>query len=321
MDERILPLLCCPECRSELALEEPEREDGRVKRGQLGCTGCERAYAVRDFIPRFVDGDNYVGSFSLQWKIFRQAQLDSVTHSQETRSRFIDMTGSAAHDLEACRVLDVGCGPGKFIETVREMGAEVFGVDLSFAVDAALENFGHDPRIHLLQADVFKLPFREEVFDMVFSLGVLHHTPDCEGAFKGLARFVKPGGKLAIWVYSQDIVPHFNRRLRSFTRRMPFRLLYYACLLPVPFTYLFNVPYLRAAFYGLRPYFQWITWGSWRQRWLDTLDWYSCWFQSAHTYPEVHRWFLDLGLESIELGQTAVSVHGRRPKRTGTISD
>jgi hypothetical protein len=112
-------------------------------------------------------------------------------------------------------------------------------------------------------------------------------------------------------------VPHFNRRLRSITRRLPPQLLYWLCLPVVPFSYLFNVPVVRALLYGLRAYFQWISWGTWRQRWLDTFDWYSCWYQSAHTYPEVHRWFTDMGLERIALGDVAVSVSGtRRLRRT-----
>lgn len=235
----------------------------------------------------------------------------------ETRQRFVAMTGTGPGDLAGRRVLEVGCGAGKFVETALKMGAEVVGVDISFAVDAARATFGARPDVHLIQADVFKLPFVDGSFDRVFSLGVLHHTPDCRRAFEHLPRLAAPGGRVAVWVYAVEIVPHFNRRLRSITRRMPAPILYGLCLAVVPVTYVFNIPYLRAPFYGLRAYFQWISWGGWRERWLDTVDWYSCTLQSAHTYPEVHGWFLDAGLKDVRLGAIPVSVHGRRPPSAG----
>lgn len=314
MNVRMFALLACPECRSALAVVIDRREGDEIEEGTLRCEGCGRAYPIRNGIPRFVDGDAYASSFSLQWQRFRQVQLDSLREGDETRRRFVAMTGLTAEELSGRRVLEIGCGPGKFIETVVEMGAEAFGVDISFAVDAARDNFGARPDVHFIQADVFKLPFVDGSFDLVYSLGVLHHTPDCQAAFAKLPRLAAPGGLVAIWVYANEIVPHFNRRLRSITRRMPSPLLYGACLAVVPLTYLFNIPYLRAPLYGLRAYFQWISWGGWRERWLDTVDWYSCWYQSAHSYPEVHRWFLDAGLNDIRLGDIAVSMRGRAPE-------
>lgn len=312
MKEHLLPWLRCPQCRAELALgTASEWEDGEIKSGELACLEGHR-YPITNFIPRFVTGDAYVGNFSFQWHIYRRVQLDSVTGDGQTARLFDLMTGFRHEDLAGKRVLDVGCGPGKFAEVALDLGAEVVGIDLSFAVDAALANFGRHPRLHLIQADVFHLPLRDDAFDAIYSLGVLHHTPDCEAAFKQLPRHLKQGGRVAIWVYAQQIIPHFNRRLRGITRRLPPRLLYYLSLVPVPLTYIFNVPILRAPFYGLRLYFQWISWGTWRQRWLDTFDWYSCWYQSAHTYPEVYRWFRSAGLTDIEPGDVGVSMRGVR---------
>lgn len=302
----------CPKCNTELALGAVrESEHGEIKEGDLSCASGHR-YPITNFIPRFVIGDTYVQNFSFQWHIYRRVQLDSVIGDGQSSKLFDLMTGFKPADLAGKLVLDVGCGPGKFAEVALGMGAEVVGIDLSFAVDAARENFGAHERLHLIQADVFHLPFAEGVFDAIYSLGVLHHTPDCEAAFKMLPRLLRPGGRVAIWVYATEIVPHFNRRLRTITRRLPSRLLYYLALIPVPVTYLFNIPFVRAPFYGLRTYFQWISWGSWRQRWLDTFDWYSCWYQSAHTYPEVFGWFRDAGLRDIELGDIAVSIRGTR---------
>ena len=55
--------------------------------------------------------------------------------------------------------------------------------------------------VHLAQADLFHLPFRRNSFDCIFSMGVLHHTPDCRRAVLDLIPFLKEGGTLAVWVY------------------------------------------------------------------------------------------------------------------------
>ena len=72
-------------------------------------------------------------------------------------------------------------------------GAEVFGVDLTMAIDAAYRNIGHLDNVHLFQADIFALPFRQDAFDLAYSIGVLHHTPDPAAAFDELVREVQSG--------------------------------------------------------------------------------------------------------------------------------
>jgi SAM-dependent methyltransferase len=75
------------------------------------------------------------------------------------------------------------------------------GVDLSYAIESAHKNIGSRPNVHLAQADLFHLPFPQKAFDCIFSIGVLHHTPDCRNAVLGLIPFLKDGGTLAVWVY------------------------------------------------------------------------------------------------------------------------
>jgi SAM-dependent methyltransferase len=58
-------------------------------------------------------------------------------------------------------VLDAGCGVGRFMEVVEKWGGNVVGVDLSFSVDAAFKNLGLKENVHIIQADIFDLPFKE----------------------------------------------------------------------------------------------------------------------------------------------------------------
>ena len=76
-------------------------------------------------------------------------------------------------------------------------------VDISSAVDAAQRNLGDRPDVDVVQADLFKLPFCPETFDIVYSVGALHHTPDARGAFAAIQPLVKRGGFFSIFVHGQ----------------------------------------------------------------------------------------------------------------------
>src|SRR5205807_2173325 len=67
-------------------------------------------------------------------------------------------------------VLDAGVGAGRFAEVVAARGAEVVGIDLTEAVDAAFRHLGHREAVHVVQADIFSLPFRDEAFHLAYSI-------------------------------------------------------------------------------------------------------------------------------------------------------
>ena len=84
----------------------------------------------------------------------------------------------------------------------------------------------------IVQADLTRLPLAEGVFDLAFSIGVLHHGPDPRGAFREVARRVKPGGRLAVWLYRKNTLPQewANSALRAVTTRLPARVLEPLCV-------------------------------------------------------------------------------------------
>ena len=85
MKYNLLELLVCPECKSQLYLKDPEEENDEIKSGKLDCTACGRKYNIAEYIPRFVETDQYVGNFSFEWDIHRQTQIDldgeSLSHN------------------------------------------------------------------------------------------------------------------------------------------------------------------------------------------------------------------------------------------------
>ncbi len=190
-------------------------------------------------------------------------------------------------------------------------------VDLSRAVEAARRNLA-DRAAAVLQADAFRLPFAPSSFDFIYSLGVLHHTPDCEAAVKNLPQFLKPGGELAVWLYSSyNPWYRFSDIYRKITRRMPPRLLHTLCYGTIPLYGLHQglrkIPLAgRPASGALRMLLPMSFNQDPHWRVLDTFDWYSPWYQSKHTYEEVFRWFESCGLEDLSVGEIPIAVRGRK---------
>jgi SAM-dependent methyltransferase len=100
-------------------------------------------------------------------------------------------------------VLEVGVGLGTdFVNFVRA-GAEATGVDLTEASVAAvgerlaLEGLEADLRV----ADAESLPFADGEFDLVYSWGVIHHSPDTAAAVREIHRVLRPGGRARVMIY------------------------------------------------------------------------------------------------------------------------
>lgn len=108
-----------------------------------------------------------------------------------------------ARPLAGKLVLEAGIGIGGVADYVcREEKCELIGLDLGYAVDSAYRHFGKNPFLHLVQASVFAPPFAGQMFDFVYSFGVIHHTYSTKTAFESLSRLPKQGGRIYVWVYS-----------------------------------------------------------------------------------------------------------------------
>jgi SAM-dependent methyltransferase/uncharacterized protein YbaR (Trm112 family) len=214
---KLLDLLACPCCRG--ALDAPPGDD--IREGELSCAPCRRSWPIKNGIPRFVPSGNYASSFGLQWNTFRAEQLDSLNGTDLSARRFFSETGWSRDWLAGKWVLDAGCGAGRFLDVASQTGAEVVGVDLSDAVDAAAESLRGRDNVHLVQASLFELPFRAG-FAAVYCIGVIQHTPDPQRALAALPSVLRPNGRLAVTIYEKRRFSMLYSKywVRPFTRRM-----------------------------------------------------------------------------------------------------
>jgi SAM-dependent methyltransferase len=320
-------LLHCPACHGGLTLQGDADRYGDVQSGNLTCATCGAVYPIRGAVARFVPPENYSSTFGFQWQRFRRTQLDSHTGLTISRDRFFRQSGWSASDLAGKTVLDVGCGAGRFTEIALGAGADVISMDYSEAVDACRANFGAHERLTVIQADVYRLPFRPGQFDFVYCFGVLQHTPDVEAAFRSLAVPLGPGGRLAVDVYprlrANVLWPKYW--LRPLTRRVPPQRLFplvegmVQALFPLSIM-LGRIPKIGrklryaipiANYDGLLPLSsaqlkQWAV--------LDTFDMLAPRYDQPQAPATLESWFELAGYEAVEVFRDGLVIgRGRRP--------
>lgn len=333
MKMRLLPLLACPVCSGELefaALDDHPHEGTELDSGSLRCRRCKVEYPIVDGVPRLrlsdAMKDGRVAStaerFGFEWHRYPGPRPGV------DRDIFLEEVQLPPAALAGQLTLDAGCGMGRFSLAALELGAEVVSVDLSDALTRLIPMMRENPRLHVVQGDLLRPPFKPGTFDLVFSHGVIHHTADTKGAFDSIAPLVKKGGKLSVWVYGtpgpwssfktnplrstrawlRKVLPLvwvvvwvrqiISDSLRVFTTRIPFHLLYALCW---PLTMLGWVPFLKYLTYSVDPQFG--------VRLIENFDWLAPPFQTKHTKEEVRGWFEGAGLKII-----SQLAHGVVPK-------
>lgn len=104
------------------------------------------------------------------------------------------------------KVLEIGVGMGIDLKQYAKNGAICYGIDLTEgAIGAArkhLQVYGLTADLRVMDAE--NLEFDDNTFDLVYSFGVLHHTPNTQKAIDGVYRILKPGGKAIIMLYSKS---------------------------------------------------------------------------------------------------------------------
>jgi SAM-dependent methyltransferase len=310
MKPSALRFFVCPRCKGDLSLKSSQEDAGEVLSGKLHCARCGDRFPIARGIPRFVAADQYARSFGRQWNWFREIQLDSRTGMSESAKTLFQTTGWRPQDYRGHAVLDAGVGAGRFAEVASEHATDVVGIDISDAVEAAYANVGRRPNVHIAQADIFCMPFRDETFDLAYSIGVLHHTPDTARAFERVAATVKKGGAFAVYLYAAyGIWYRASDVLRALTTRLPLSLMRALSALAIPLYYVHRLPVIGSITRFLAPI---SLHPDWRWRWLDTFDWYTPTYQWKLTYPEVMRWYRAGGFLDVEIFDAPISMRGTK---------
>ena len=313
MKRSLVNHLVCPEDRGPLRLEIVEADGDEVISGGLR-SAAGRVYPIRHGVPRFVERDEYARTFSRQRQRVRQhfASYQRAFDKEAAGRLFVQSTGFDLSRLDGL-TLDAGCGYGRFLRVIDGAGGEVIGVDLSEdSVELAFDFVGRRKNVHIVQADLTRLPFPDRHFRRIFSIGVLHHTPDTQASFTALLPHLEEGGDIAIWVYAPEkkVTSNFWRRL---TTKLPLDAVYAWCIAnEALFAWVRSLPRGGGRFASIVPGGSLGT--PFWQRVMSDFDDLTPRYAHTHTRTEVARWFAASGLVEVEALSRATAVRGRKPR-------
>ena len=319
MKKRLLQHLACPECGADIRLLSVAKEDnGGILEGDLDCVGCAKHFPIVRGVPRFAELDKIeedkaatASRFGWEWQHFTQED----ERYGEQMLGWIDPVKPEFFKDKV--VLDGGCGKGRHMMLAAQWGArDVIGVDLSDAVESAFAATRNAENMHVVQADLCRLPLKR-VFDYAYTIGVIHHLIDPSVGFKSLASKIKPGGHFSVWVYGAEnnrwITTIVNPLRTRFTSRMNRRALLHLSKVPTAILYaatkLIYGPLNRSQggaaiarhlFYN--DYLSSISGFGWREQHTIVFDHLVAPTANYVTREEFEKWWKDVGASDVVIG-------------------
>jgi SAM-dependent methyltransferase/uncharacterized protein YbaR (Trm112 family) len=326
------------ESKEEYIHDDSERV---IKDGVLLCQQCRTWYPIYSYVPvmlvfetdfhtRFVR--DYAGQFALlseysmpnglpepgeksiqdtftdEWNCVQDNELSFLYSIDDLKllEQKVLLKWMEYSQEEIRNVLDIGCGLGQESIALQEVtnNAEMFAIDLNFALLKSGEIFKSRPHFHLIISSLFHLPLKPSSFDLVYSQGVIHHTFSTAKAFKSIASYVRSGGHLTIWIYG--LGDHLSR-LEDLGTLV--RVVYMAeCILRPLISR--SPKILRDNFFGIlsmvcHPIIKMKV--RHKAKWQlentrhSVRDWLSHKYAHRHNYNEVFEWFENLGFRIIDV--------------------
>lgn len=329
MKKSLLSLIVCPSCKNNLTSKAVRGSEDNIEEGELACPN-GHVFPITNGIPRLLAGhlerikEKTAESFAFEWETFS----DMRGEWKKNFDFYFEPAGLFGEPFDFAQgkekvALEVGCGNGRHTMYAAKAFKELVSVDLGGAVDVAFKNNKASGNIHFIQADIDNLPFRENSFDFVFCLGVLHHLPRPEAGFKKLVALAKEQGNILIYIYHSFSPKTFNFYLlgvvnffRQATSRLPHRLLYTLCYPIAWASYVFLVwPYkfffkkfIKKGWplgaYADYTFFVMLN---------DTFDRFSAPIENRYSRQQALDWYTHVGLKDIKiLGGSGWRLFGKK---------
>jgi|SRR5579862_2360245 len=243
MHDNLMELLRCPACRAEMELSvyEPGGTSQEVSSGLLRCS-CNRKFPIWRGVPRMLlaahapfpeeftarfenqlrdDAPEILASrkaervprnysFDVEWSMYRFQEM-TWELDLPSRVRYVyEYLRMLPGSLDGATVLDAGCGNGTLSAGIAASGPRVVALDYSESIERAeaeKQRFASAAadRLDYVQGDLQHPPFAPGSFDVVYSDGVLHHTPDTRTSFAAVTPLVKEHGRMFVWLYRADL--------------------------------------------------------------------------------------------------------------------
>lgn len=257
-----------------------------------------------------INSDNLtVDSFGEEWEKFNYFSPSEIENAGK---QYFDIVDEGVLN-ENSIVLDAGCGSGRWSRYVAQKVKFIEAMDPSKAIFYAKKNNLDLNNVRFIHAGIENIPFEDESFDFIFSLGVLHHIPDTNKALSELIKKLKIGGSCLIYLYYKfDNKNSFYKflfypvnLLRKFISKRPKRIKFFLCdsiaiLIYLPLKLLTNlIKYLfKSDFYKIIPlsYYHDKSFNIIRN---DSLDRFGTPLEQRFSKDEIRKMLVDNGAKEI----------------------
>lgn len=246
---------------------------------------------------RFTVASSAGFSFSQEWEThWKQKAVRTWGWTLAERvEQFCLETETPAEELRDKWILDAGCGSGQLSHAIAEQGPNVIALDLGTGVFFA-ERHRTSGQVHYVQGDLLCPPFARNSFDIIYSQGVLHHTPKTHDAFASVSQLVRPRGKFFVWLYHwpRTFVQGWFKRpivegMRGAISRLPLSLQHCCVQLYAGTLHARNVLFKRAD----AP--------AYPELLVEVFDTLTPMYRHHHTPYEVAEWFYRAGFNAPRL--------------------
>lgn len=257
-------------------------------------------------------------SFGVEWtKYYANLGWSSKDLAHETEM-FLTYTRAMPNFFSDNIVIDAGCGNGRYINVINRISSPpprlIIGIDVSDSIFVAAKNCSVFNNVLFIKMNLNLLPkILKEPVDYIYSIGVLHHTPDAKESFYDLAQCVRQQGFFSLFLYGKGnpILYRVNDFLRNrFFQNWPHKLVYYLCVLIAIPCQIFRIKFF----------------GPWMLDFIDRFifvepdvhnmfDAYTAGYTSFHEKSEVEEWYRTNGFDCVvesQLNHTSLFCLGRK---------
>lgn len=243
-------------------------------------------------------------SFEFEWSFLNAEKRDKIWHESISNLKSVFLTEVAKEEnyFSNKKIIDIGCGHGMMTTKIAGISALAIGVELSQAIEAAYQ-VNEAANAWYVQADLQYLPFANEVFDVLYSSGVIHHTNNTQRSLFLVEPVLKAGGRICLWLYHpQNSKLHkVFLFLRHFTKRMPLKLAFvFLSIFVFPITFLVKKIKNRNA-------------PNYREEMIDLLDGFTPEFRFEISHDVATAWLHSKNYKNISIpteNQFGFSISG-----------